>query len=331
VCVFGAGAVGSYMVARLASAPGVELSAVARGDNLRALQASSVQVDAPDTRYSGRPAVATDRPETLPAQDLVFVTLKSTALPSAASALARLLAPDGHAVFVTNGIPWWWNHGQPGSAGPMRMLDPEGTLWNTLGPQRALGCVVHSGNEIVAPGVVRNNGNNHWLIGEPDNSDSRRLQSTVATMRSAGLVAEMSVDLRRDIFAKLLRNAPFNSICALTGLPLEWLATEPSVRALTLAVMDEIVAIGAARGFDVQAELAVCRRLKTPSEALTPALGQKPSMLQDVLAGRPLEVDAIFGQVCAFAEETNTPCPTMRTLLPLLRGLDLRNAIQAAA
>jgi 2-dehydropantoate 2-reductase len=331
VCVFGAGAVGSYMVARLANVPGVELSAVARGGNLRALQASGVRVDAPGAEYSGRPAVATDRPETLPPQDVVFVTLKSTALPVAAPALFRLLGPGGHAVFVTNGIPWWWNHGQTGSAGPLPLLDPEGALWNVLEPQRALGCVVHSGNEIVTPGVVRHNGNNHWLVGEPDNTDSARLRRTVAVMQSAGLKAEVSTALRRDIFAKLLRNAPFNSICALTGLPLEWLATEPSVKALTLAVMDEIVAIGAARGLDVGAELAVCRQLKTPPDRMAPALGQKPSMLQDVLARRPLEVEAIFGQVCAFADETNTPCPAMHTLLPLLRGLDLHNAMRPVA
>lgn len=325
-CVFGVGAVGTYLVARLARVQGIKLTAVARGDALAALQGDGVRVEAPEGTYSGRSATATDRPETLPPQDVVFVALKSNALPSVAPTLRRLVGEHGHAVFATNGIPWWWNHGQS-RAGPLPLVDPDGALWNGLTPQKALGCVVHSGNEIIAPGVIRHNGSNFWPVGEPDNENTRRLRETVDLMRAAGIGAQASTDIRREIFAKLLRNASLNSICALTGLPLEWLTQEPSVKALTLAVMEEVVAVAAAQGFDIREEAIRYRELKSPPPGLAPADGQKPSMLQDALLRRPMEVEAIIGQVCAFAAEAGVPCPSMQTALALLRGLDARRVL----
>lgn len=326
VCVFGVGAVGSYLVARLANVDGVTLAAVARGDTLRMLQTDGVRVEAPEGHYEGRPAIATDQPESLPGQDIVFVALKSNALPGVAGALKQLLGANGHAVFATNGIPWWWNHGYA-QAGALPLLDPYGELWNGLTPHKALGCVVHSGNEVIAPGLVRNNGNNFWPIGEPDNRNSPRLRRTIGLLQSAGIAAQASTNIRRDIFAKLLRNASFNSICALTGLPLEWLAQEPSAKALTLAVMDEVVAIAAAHGFDIQEEARGARELKSPPPGLLPEKGQKPSMLQDALARRSMEVDAIVGQTCAFAAQAGVPCPALQTMLPLLRGLNARGVL----
>jgi 2-dehydropantoate 2-reductase len=326
VCVFGVGAVGSYLVARLANVGGITLAAVARGDTLRMLQTGGVRVEAPEAYYEGRPAIATDRPESLPGQDIVFVALKSITVPGVARALKQLLGANGHAVFATNGIPWWWNHGYS-QAGALPLLDPDGELWNGLTPQKALGCVVHSGNEVITPGVIRNNGNNFWPIGEPDNKDSPRLRRTVGLLQSAGIGAQASADIRKDIFAKLLRNAAFNSICALTGLPLEWLSQEPSVKALTLAVMDEIVAIAAAHGFDIREEARSTRELKSPPPGLMPVRGQKPSMLQDALARRPMEVDAIVGQTCAFAAQAGVSCPALQTMLLLLRGLNARGVL----
>lgn len=326
VCVFGVGAVGSYLVARLSRIPSVELSAVARGDNLSALRSGGVCVEAPGETFSGRPAIVTDRPQVLPPQDLVFVAIKADALPPVASTLRQLVGTHGHVVFAVNGIPWWWNHGR-GTAGALALLDPRGDLWNILGPERVLGCVVHSGNEMVAPGLIRHSGSNFWPVGEPDGSHSARLERTVDLMQAAGLRAEASTEIRRHIFAKLLRNAAFNSICALTGLPLEWLSQTPSVKALTLAVMEEVVAIAAAQGFDIRAEAREYGQLKEPPPGSAPALGQKPSMLQDALLGRPMEVDAIVGQLCEFATESNVPCPALGTMLPLLRGLGARASL----
>ncbi|MDB5846399.1 MAG: hypothetical protein JWP29_151 [Rhodoferax sp.] len=327
VCVYGVGAVGSYLLGRLASIKGITLSAVARGDNLRVLQTTGVRIEGPNgMSFSGRPDAATDQPETLPPQDLVFVTLKSNALPGVAEALKALLGSHGHAVFATNGIPWWWNHGYL-DGGSLPLLDPAGTLWNVLTPQKALGCVVHSGNEVVTPGLIRHNGSNFWPVGEPDNTDSYRLRLTVELLQSAGLGAIASTNIRREVFAKLLRNASVNGICALTGLPVEWLSQEPSVMALTLAVMDEVVLIAKAHGVDIGEEAARYRELPTPGPDQPMALGLRPSMLQDVLARRPMEVEAIVGQTCAFALEAGLACPALTAILPLLRGLDMRRAL----
>ncbi|MES2188450.1 MAG: 2-dehydropantoate 2-reductase [Pseudomonadota bacterium] len=330
VCVFGAGAVGGYLAAQLGKAPGVELFIVARGANLKAIQDNGIRVQSKDGQWSARPVAATDKPETLPPQDIVFVTLKSTAQAGSAAAIAALLAPDGHVVFVNNGIPWWWNHGLPnaGDAGPLPLLDEGGALWNLL-PARTLGCVVYSANEVVAPGVVQHNGNNRWVIGEPDNSSSERVQRTVATMLAGGLGAEASTDMRREVFAKLMRNAAFNTICALTGLPVEWLTEDPSLKALVGAVIGEMKAIAAALGIDASEAAEAARRFKKRPEGMTLEQGQKPSMLQDAIARRPMEVEAILGQVCEFATQTGTPCPSARTLLALLRGLDARMKLGA--
>ncbi len=328
VCVYGAGAVGGYLAARLGSVPGVELSLVTRGPHLSVIRQSGLRVEAPDGDTIVRPATATDQPENLPAQDIVFVTLKSMGQASVVEALRRLVGDGGHAVFCNNGIPWWWNHGTA-TPGPLPLLDAGNALWNNFGPERVLGCVVHSSNEVVAPGVVRHKWKNRWVVGEPDNSTSERLVRTVNMMQAGGVGAEVSTDLRREVFAKLLLNAAYNPICAVTGLAMEWLVDEPALVALVHAICDETVAVAAALGIDVSNDLSAVRKMRSRPEGLTFAQGQKPSMLQDVLSGRPMEIEAILGQLCAFADDKRVPCPHAKTLLALLRGLQSRVAMAA--
>ncbi len=326
VCVFGTGAIGGLLAARLGSAPDVELSVVARGPQLEAIRRNGIRVETGTETWTARPAHATDDPATLAAQDVVFVTLKSMAQAGVARALRRLAGGAGHVVFVNNGIPWWWNHGTP-TPGPLPLLDAGNTLWNELGPERALGCVVYSMNEVVAPGVVRHLGNNRWILGEPDNSASERLRATVALLQSGGVGAEATTDIRHAVFAKLVRNAGYNTVAALTGLPVEWFATEPAVAGLIHTVIGEMGALATALGLDMAAACASARQLKPLRPGMTLADGQRPSMLQDVIARRPMEVEALLGQVCAFADDKGVPCPAARTLLALLRGLDLRNRL----
>ncbi|MNK29818.1 2-dehydropantoate 2-reductase [compost metagenome] len=325
VCVFGAGAIGGYLAARLIHAGGEhQVSVVARGAQLRGIVDGGLRLLAQDEDFIVRPHAVTDSPCQLAPQDLVFVALKSHAQPAAARDIAALLGPDGAAVFVNNGIPWWWTyHGEAApDARPLPLLDPQAALWNSVGPARAMGCVVYSANEIVQPGVVRHVANNQWLLGEPDRTRSPRLLAAVELMRHAGLQATAAADIRHCVWVKLLRNAPLNTICALTRLPADGLCGTPGLVDLCAAVIDEVVAIAAADGSDVSGQAENAKAALGLGAAVDGSRATiRPSMLQDVLQNRRMEVDAILGQVQAFARASATPCPTIDTLLPLLRGL----------
>lgn len=326
VCVFGAGAVGGYLAAKLLSSGIRQVSVVARGEHLKAIRDGGLRLegDGPDVRVA--PLDATDDPARLPPQDVVLVTLKATAQPATAAAVARLLAPDGVAVYASNGIPWWWNHGIAGRGGPLPLLDPDSALWSTITPERVLGCVVYSANAVVRPGVVRHMANNHWLLGEPDRRHTPRLDAVVKLLCMGGLNAEAVDDLRKQVWIKLLRNAAISPICALTRLPVDALSSIPDLASMVDDVVDEVVAIAAAHGWSIDQRHADAARMAprlggNVGDGLV-VQGMRPSMLQDVEAGRPMEVEPILGQTQAFARESLTPCPTVDALVALLRGLD---------
>jgi 2-dehydropantoate 2-reductase len=325
VCIFGVGAVGGFMAAQMLQVKDTKLqvSVIARGEQLRAIAARGLILRKPDGDITARPHAHTDRAADLAPQDIVFVTLKAPSQPGVAKEIASLLAPGGHAVFVNNGIPWWWTYGTSDSAS-LSLLDPNANLWNLISPQRTLGCVVYSANEVIEPGVVRHAGNNRWLLGEPGGGLSDRLHQTVALLKEAGLGAEAIPDLRSQIWAKLLRNAPLNPLCALTRLPVEALASDPALLRQCDALINDIAAIALAQGCDLSTEIQGARdAIRGGAGKTGSAVGSvRPSMLQDVEAGRGMEVEAILGQAQAFARQRNTPCPAIDHILPLIRGLD---------
>lgn len=321
VCVFGAGAVGGHLATRLVAAGADEVTIVARGAMLAAMRSRGLTLRSGGTELSAQLRAVTDDPSSLPPQDLILVTLKAHAVPGAASALARLVAAGGSVMFLLNGIPWWWHYGLAGAGGALALLDPEGALWNKVKPERTLGCVVHSPNDVVAPGVIVHTGPNHLIIGEPDGTSSPRLQDALQVLRRGGVDARESSDLRRDIWQKLALNASGNTLAALTRADLGGQGADADLRMLSGRVIRETLEVAAALGWDLRAETdvdALTRRGKP---------GQKPSMLQDVIQGRPVEVEALLGQVQAFARERGVAAPTLDVILPLLRGLDrsLRN------
>jgi len=316
VCVFGAGAVGGNIATRLAAARADTISIVARGAVLRAVRERGFRLRSGGKEISARVAAATDDPSTLPPQDVVLVTLKAHATPDAASAIARLIAPGGCAVFMLNGIPWWWSHGLPGASGPLPLLDPQSKLWNEVKPERTLGCVVHSPNEMVEPGIIVHSGPNFVLLGEPDRSSSERLEAVKAMFARGEVEARVSPDLRRDIWQKLALNASGNTLAALSHADLGELGIDPGLRELSIRIMREALEVAAATGFDLRSEMDV------EAAARRGQRGQRPSMLQDVLQGRPMEVEALLGQIQAFAQEKQVPVPAIDVILPVLRGLD---------
>jgi 2-dehydropantoate 2-reductase len=317
VCVFGTGAIGGHIAVRLLAAGADDISLVARGPTLEAIRSRGLTLRSGGKETKVKPSAATDDPSTLPPQDVVLVALKGTAgLPAAAGAIARLIAPGGCAVFLLNGIPWWWRHGLGGAGGALPLLDPQGELWTQVKPERALGCVVYGPTEAVEPGVLVHIGANHLVIGEPDRSSSARLESVIQMFRRADIDARPSDDLRREIWRKLTQNASGNTLCAITRVDLGGLGTDPDLRAIAVRIMKEVLEVASATGWDFRAEVdveAVARRGKP---------GQRTSMHQDALAGRAMEVESLLGQVQAFAREVRVPVPTIDVILPMLRGLD---------
>jgi len=314
VCVFGAGAVGGHIAARLLMAGQRETAIVARGAHLEAIRRDGLRLRLEGREAALRPLVATQAPAALPAQDLVIVALKAHALPGAAADIAALLAPGGTALFVVNGIPWWWHHGMPGAPGPLPLLDPAARLWDLL-RTRALGGICLWSSEVTAPGMVVTARDGALVMGEPDGSRSARLGEASAILRQAGIDVRESADLRADIWEKLAINASLNPVSALTRLATRDIMTRADLRACLAAVIEEVTAIARACGSEVRADVAA---LLDP--ARRPA-AHRSSMLQDVLAGRPLETDALLGQVVEFARAKGVAAPRCESLLAQLRGL----------
>ena len=323
VCIFGVGAIGGNVGTRLAAARGSELSVVARGAQLKAIKERGLVLRTDDGEVRGRPAVATDDPATLPQQDLVVVTLKANALPDAAEAIARLIAPGGCALFLNNGIPWWWPHGLKDAGSTLALIDPAGRLWTRVRPERALGCVIYGPSDVIEPGVVLHPGGSRWVMGEPDGTMSARLDGAIQLFKSAGLKAEAATDIRREVWLKLVRNAPANSLAAITRLGLPEITADLALRPIAARIVRETLAVAAALGWDLHSEVDAGQIVSRSAKG-----GPRLSMLQDVLQGRPIEVEVHLGQTQAFAREKGVPVPTIDTLLPLLRGLDraLRSA-----
>ena len=323
VCVLGAGSVGGHIAARLAAAGHAEVSVIARGEHLEAIRKNGITLKSGKEEIVGKPAAATDDAASLPKQDAVFITVKAHSVPGFAATVEKLLKPDGVAVFPLNGLTWWWNHGKSAAKGALPLLDPESELWNRL-RERTIGCVIYSPNEVVSPGVIVHIGGNRWVMGEPSDEKTPRLQAIVDLFNKAGLPAEIPADIRAEVWRKLMNNASGNTIAALTRRGHFEIASDPDLRGIGVNIMRESLEVAAALGWDLRGDIDP---VKIATRA-TPGPMSPPSMLQDVLLDRPVEVEAHLGQTQAFGREAGVKTPTIDVVLPLLRGLD--KSIRAA-
>jgi 2-dehydropantoate 2-reductase len=241
-------------------------------------------------------------------------------LPAAAAAIGKLIKPDGCAVFLLNGIPWWFNHTLPGNKGTLTLLDPDGALWRDVRPERVVGSVVYSPNEVVSPGVIVNSNQNRWVFGEPDLSLSNgaRLKTIIDLVKATGIETEVSADIRRELFKKLANNASNNTLCSLTRLDSAGVANDDGLVGVSMGIIGETIAVAGKLGWDMSADVNV-KQVAMRSRGKP---GAKPSTLQDVLAGKSLEIDGLLGQTQAFARELGIATPVIDVCLPLLRGLD---------
>ncbi len=313
VCIYGVGAIGGFIGTRLALAGGCQVSAVARGATLAALQQHGLRLRQGGALLAA-PVQASADPAALGPQDLVVVAVKGPALGAVAAAIGPLLGPQTLVLPAMNGVPWWLGAGAPalGDA-PLHSIDPGGAIGAAIPLPRVIGCVVHASTFTPEPGLVLHKMGQGLIIGEPAGGVSDRVQALAALMLAAGFEATVSADVRRDIWYKLWGNMTVNPITALTGATVDRVLDDPLVRALCGAAMNEAAAVGARIG---------CRIDQTPEDRhrITRKLGAfKTSMLQDVEAGRAIELDALVTVVREIAQRVGVATPMIDALLGLAR------------
>ncbi|MGP3699266.1 2-dehydropantoate 2-reductase [Rhodobacter sp. NSM] len=313
ICIFGAGAIGGYMGAKLAAA-GADVSLVARGPHLAAMQARGLTL-IEDGEERTVPVRASADPADLGAQDYVILTLKAHSVPAVVPQVTTLLGQASTLVSGVNGLPWWYfhRHGGPLEGQRLESVDPGGVQWDGFGPDRVLGCVVYPAAEVVEPGVIRHLEGNRFSLGEPSGEKSDRALRLSEALTEAGLKAPVRPRLRDEIWVKLWGNLSFNPISALTGATLDRLCTDPGTRAVARAMMLEAQAIAERLG--VKFPIDVERRIDGGA-----AVGaHRTSMLQDLEAGRPMEIEALVGSVAELGRILDLPTPTVDTVLALVR------------
>src|SRR4051812_22791673 len=309
VAIVGAGAIGTWLGAALHRA-GHDVALLARGAHLEALRRDGVRVVERDgAAYEARPLATDDAVEVGPV-DAVVLAVKAHDQLAAAPAVRALLGPGTPVVVAQNGLPWWYFHGLPGPYEGRRIetLDPGDALSAALAPERAIGMVVYLGAEIAAPGVVRTRPEAGLVVGEPGGAPTPRLDAVAGALRDAGFPVRTTADVRTEIWTKLMGNLSFNPISLLTRAGLGTMASDPGVRAVIRAMMEEAVAIARAVGADPT--MSIDERL-----AITARLGDhRPSTLQDLEAGKRVELDALTGAAVELADLTGVPAPTLRTV-----------------
>ena len=322
ICIYGAGAIGGHLAAKLAHAGQAQISVVVRGEALAAIRRDGLIVESGEDTLTV-PVAASDNPADLGPQDYVIVTLKAPAVAGAVPGISALLGPETTVVTAMNGVPFWYFHklGGPWEGHQLASADPGGLQWNALGPERALGAVVWTAASITGPGRVRHTFGNRFELGEPDGRTSDRATTLAAIFSRSGLDAPITSDIRGAIWNKLWGNLSFNPVSALTHTVLDAMATSPRTVPVLRAMMLEAQAIGENLGvtfpMDVDARIAV-------AESVGP---HKTSMLQDLERHRPLEIEALTGVVVEMGRLLDIATPTIDAILALAR---LRAATAAA-
>jgi 2-dehydropantoate 2-reductase len=316
VCVFGAGAIGGYLAAKLAAAGRVDLSLVARGAHLDAIRADGLRLIEGDAETSHKVAASAEAAE-LGVQDHVLLTLKAHSVPGALDAMAPLIGAETAVVTMQNGVPWWYFHRHGGALEGTRIeaVDPGGRVWDTIGPERAIGAAVYPAAEVEAPGVIRHLDGRRFSLGEPSGEKSERVTAMARELVAAGLQAPVRTDIRAEIWLKLWGNLSFNPISALTRSTLAAIVSDAGTRAAARAMMVEAQAIAEALG--VTFPLDVDRRIEGAG-----AVGEhKTSMLQDLERGRQMEIEALVGAVQELGRLTGVATPAIDLVLALARRL----------
>ena len=313
ICVYGAGAIGGHLASRL-NRGGAQVSVLARGPHLAAIRENGLTVHAVDGVHTAR-LHATDSPAELGPQDAVFVTVKAPALPQIAAGIGPLLGRDTAVAFVMNGIPWWYFDHLPGphTGKSLPRVDPGDLLRKALGPGRAIGGVVYSASAVTEPGVIEvEQPKSRIILGEPDGTMSDRVVTLAGLITQGGISGEATPAIRTEIWNKLISNLAGGTLAVLTGSAPQTVYAEPAAVAASLAAMREATAIAQALGADPTTNHEA--RVKSQS-----SMAHKPSILQDLEAGRPMEIDGMFDAPLALARLAGVATPTLDLLVALCK------------
>lgn len=310
ICVFGAGAVGGYLAGFLAKG-GADVSVVARGAHLAAIRERGLTVEVPPATLNVRIA-ASDQPADLGTQDAVIVAVKAPALPSVAAKIAPLLGPDTAVAFVMNGIPWWYFY--PHDERRLPRLDPDDALWRVVGPQRAIGGVFWPAGSVPAPGVIRllSGAGRGTMFGEPDGRTTPRIEALAAAFRAADLPVTIVPDIRAHIWQKLSFNLSAGPMCVLTQSPVRATHEEAALIECSRRMVAEVQAIATAMGYPLDIDMQRVVAANTQ-------LAHRPSILQDLEAGRPMEIDALYSVPLDMARMAGVPTPALDLIVALIR------------
>ena len=314
ICIYGAGAIGGWIGARLAQSHSVSLSVVARGESLQQLQAHGLQLHSGDQTQHVK-VQASAQPASLGVQDLVIIAVKAPSLLDVAKQIHPLIGPNTIVMTAMNGVPWWFLQGFGGvyANTPLKSVDPHGEIAIAIPAQHVIGCVVHASSSLRAPGQVQHHFGNGLIIGEPAGGSSARVQALHQLLRDAGFDATLSERIQKDVWYKLWGNMTINPISALTGATSDKILNDPNLLGFVSAVMLEAKAIGAAMGIAIDQQ-------PEDRHAVTRKLGAfKTSMLQDIQAKRAVELDALVGAVQELGKITKIPTPFTDALMGLAR------------
>jgi 2-dehydropantoate 2-reductase len=311
ICVYGAGAVGGYIAGRLARG-GADVSVVARGQQLAAIAARGLQIRAPEGDFHANVTASAD-PAALGVQDAVIVTVKAPSLPDIAAGIAPLLGPDTAVVFAMNGIPWWYFHGVEGPLAERRLpkIDPGDAVWTAVGPQRAIGGVVYVGCTVIEPGLIAVTGyRSRLVLGEPDGRMTARMQAIADVLAAGGMTCDVTPRIRDVIWAKLCNNLGSGPMGVLTQSGSQKMFADPVLAGAVHLIAAEVTAIAAAMG---------CAIKPDPAGQIAGALKSQhvSSIVQDLLLGRPMEIDAVFRTPLELARLAGVATPVLDLLVSL--------------
>jgi 2-dehydropantoate 2-reductase len=323
-CILGAGAIGGMVGARLAMA-GHEVALVARGEHLAAIRANGLTYRAPDGRETRLRLPASDRPEDFGRQDAVVIALKAHSIAPMLARLHPLLAADTPVVTAINGLPWWYFYGE-GSAhdgSPIQCLDPDESMRRAVDPSHLLGCVVHAAAEVPVAGTINHTGGRDFIFGELDGSTSKRVRSLADAFAGAGLAPRVTSRIRDEVWTKLIGNLSVNPISALTGARIGEVLDNPELCTLARSMMAEGMRVAEAYGARIS--VTIDERIELGRKVG----GAKPSMLQDIEKGRPLEIDAIVASVVELGRRVGVATPSIENVAALIRAREKHAAPHA--
>ena len=313
--IVGAGAIGAFVGAML-SKSGEDVTLIARGPHLRAMQERGVRIRGEIGEFEAHP-IATDDPATVGPVDVVLLTLKAHSLTAMAPRLAPLIGPETTVVSAQNGIPWWYfyRHGGEWEGTHLESIDPGGVISQSIDPARVIGCVVYPSTSIVEPGVVWHIEGTRFAIGEPDGSRSERCRRLADAFIKAGLRSPIRTDIRHDMWVKMMGNVAYNPISALARATLIEIVECPETRRLAAAIMAEVDSV--AKKLGIELGISMEQRL----EGAAKVGYHKTSMLQDIEAGRPLELEAIVGVMVELGDKMGLALPCTRTVYACVKLL----------